>query len=255
MIAALMIDPDDSVDFPGNTATALGRPLAAYPFIATRASAQIQRQYVVTASLPVKSVALQNDAVIIDPPPPSDSGNSVFLDMLTHGVRYIRNELKGEADQLELVCVFLSNAPAVTPDLLNAGLDAMLSRPELDAAISVSPHKRWNPYFARRESAQGLLEPYIPGRPTPPTDAWYPDWSLQLLRPRCLDKLDAGLALPWLSGKVLALKQWGGCPVDYQWQVPAVEYWLKKHGFADLTPTFELQPKPQPAPAPRDGRR
>ena len=48
--------------------------------------------------------------------------------------------------------------------------------------------------------------------------------------------------------KTLALKQWGGGPVDYQWQVPSAEFWLKKHGLSDLTPSRELQPKPQPAP-------
>ncbi|MBI3289237.1 MAG: hypothetical protein HYZ74_06940, partial [Elusimicrobia bacterium] len=34
MICALLVDPDDSIDFPGNGAEVLGRPLAAYPLLA-----------------------------------------------------------------------------------------------------------------------------------------------------------------------------------------------------------------------------
>ena len=41
MICALMLDPDDSPDFPGNTGQALGRPLAAYPFIAAPATGAV----------------------------------------------------------------------------------------------------------------------------------------------------------------------------------------------------------------------
>ncbi len=257
MICSLMLDPDDSLDFPGSTATALGRPLAAYPFIAARATAQIGRHYVVTGTLPVKSVALQNGAVIIDPPPASDSGSMHKKDMLVHGYRALRQDLKGDEGKLELVCLFLANAPTVTPELLNEGLEAMASRPDLDSAVSVSPHNRMNPYSARRESADGLLEPYVP-QPAPQgklPEAWFPDWGVQFLRPRALDAMDGAGPMPWLGRKVLPLKQWGCAPVDFQWQIPGLEYWLKKQGFSDLTPSLELQPKPQPQLAPREGRR
>ena len=34
----------------------------------------------------------------------------------------------------------------------------------------------------------------------------------------------------WMGKKIAPIKSWGGCDVDYEWQIPAVEYWLKKHG-------------------------
>ena len=48
----------------------------------------------------------------------------------------------------------------------------------------------------------------------------------------CLEKMEEGL-LPqkWMGKKIAPIKSWGGCDVDYEWQIPAVEYWLKKSNF------------------------
>ena len=58
--------------------------------------------------------------------------------------------------------------------------------------------------------------------------------SLSIVRPHCLEDLRAGI-LPqrWMGNRIFPLKQWGGCDVDYEWQVPQVEFWLRKHGFTE----------------------
>jgi hypothetical protein len=58
--------------------------------------------------------------------------------------------------------------------------------------------------------------------------------GLSVVRPECLENLDDGL-LPqkWMGQKIYPLKQWGGLDVDFEWQLPQVEYWLKKHGFTE----------------------
>lgn len=249
MICSLLIDADDSPDFPGNTATALGRPLAAYPMMAARGSGFIRRHYVLTASQPVKSVAAQNDAVIIDPPQDGES-------RLLHGWRLIAEDLKGEKDKLELLCVFSAQSPRITTELVEEGLEKLHAQPEFDSAASVTPGNRFHPLYAMREGAGGALERWVKDYGEKPGDVWYPDLGVQILRPAMLER-KAGPERPpfwWLGARCLPLKQWGGGPVDYQWQIPAVEFWLKKHGASDLTPNLELQPKPQPQPQ-REGRR
>jgi len=69
MICSLMLDCDDSVDFAGNTGTALGRPLSAFPLMAAKNSRHIPRHFVVSSSPAVKAVTLQYDAALIDSPP------------------------------------------------------------------------------------------------------------------------------------------------------------------------------------------
>jgi hypothetical protein len=37
------------------------------------------------------------------------------------------------------------------------------------------------------------------------------------------------------------LKQWGGCDVDYAWQIPSVEYWLREHGFSETKVPYNFR--------------
>ncbi|MDE2040079.1 MAG: hypothetical protein KGO96_04010 [Elusimicrobia bacterium] len=242
MICALLLDPNDAPDFPDNSGQALGRPLAAYPFIAARATGLIGRYYAVTASAAIKTVALQNSAVLIDPP----KERAEPRELLRAGFLYIQDDLRSE-DPLELLLVFFSNAPLVTNALLRSGIEALQARPELDGALSVSPSARRHPLFAKREQ-DGLLEPLAAaGGPAAARELWYPDWSVQILRPRLLRPPYSGAPpFPWLGGKVLPLKQWGGGPIDYRWQIPSAEYWLLKQGYPDLNAELQPQPKPQP---------
>lgn len=250
MICALMLDFDDSPDFPKGEGTAFGRPLAAYPLMAAKSSGHIRRHYVLTQAPAVKSVALQYAAHIIDPPPET-AKDHCLESFLKHGCRFIKEDLKGEKESLDLLVVLLANAPAVTVEMLDSGLEALQHKPELDSAASVSPFGRLNPFYARREGAGGLLEPYVRHDPQARGEVWYPDWSLQILRPRVLEEMTGEPPLAWLGRKVFPLKQWGAGPVDYKWQIPALEFWLKKHGVSDLTPNLELQPKPKLQPAPK----
>lgn len=245
MIASLLLDLDDAPDFPGATGQALGRPLAAYPFIAARATGAVRRYYVVTSSQPVKAVALQNGAVIIDPPAASNGVQTPAEAFLRHGFKFALEDAKSDKETIDILMVFFANAPAITGDVLQQGLDALQAKPELDSAVTVSPFNRLKPSCARRVGENGLLEPYatvVPGA----GDVWYPDYAAQLLRPRCLEGACAGQApFPWLGRKILPLKMWGVGPIDFQWQIPSLEYWLKKHGFADLSASLELQPQPK----------
>ena len=62
-------------------------------------------------------------------------------------------------------------------------------------------------------------------------DVWFADMGVSVVRPRCLDELEQGL-LPqkWMGRRIGPIESWGGCDVDYPWQIPGVEYWLLAHG-------------------------
>ena len=63
-------------------------------------------------------------------------------------------------------------------------------------------------------------------------DVYYADMSVSIVRPKCLENIKEGL-LPqkWMGKKIAAIPSWGGCDVDYEWQLPMVEFWLKKNGY------------------------
>lgn len=246
MICALMLGRDGSRGFPGkNTALVLGRPLMAYPLLAAKGSKRVERSYVSTDSPSIKAVAARYGACVIDRPAELCTPQALGEDAFAHGYRVIRDELRAAGQELELLVLLFCNAATVSATLIDDGVIALRSRPELDSAVSVSRYNMWSPLRARRQTKDGLLEPFVPfetfGDPKTLNcdrdsqgDVWFADMSVSIVRPRCLENLQDGL-LPqkWMGRKIHPLKQWGGCDVDYEWQMPGVEFWLRKNGYAE----------------------
>jgi len=261
-VCALLIDLDDAADFQDSAGSVLGRPMAAYPLMAARTSAHVRRIYVVTGSPPVKAAALQYDAIIIDPPP---TDKPSLKDYLQHGRHEVAADLGHEDTELELLVMLFPNAPAVTKDMIDSGVEALLDRPELDSALSVAPMDRWAPNLTRRQNADGLLDPFLPAGKDPQAQAvlnsperaiaWYPTWGVTVLRPEILDSISGDEAWPWLGRKILPIKTWGPGLIDYHWQLPGLEHWLKKNGIPDLSENLKRQPLPKPQLSPKDDRR
>jgi hypothetical protein len=255
VIVSLMLDPADSPDFPGNEAEVLGRPLSAYPLIAARRSRNVGRRYVHAQTQIVRRTAMQYDAVLVEPPLESTTDQ---IEALLYSWRFIRDDLKHEGAEVELLVVTYAHTGTITAEMIDKGIEALTHDPSLDSAVSVSIYDRWNPRRALREGPEGLVEPFDP-TPPPIGEALYPDWGCKILRPALLE---AGLGsasphpFPFCGKKVFPMKQRGGGPVDYAWQVPKMEYWLKKMGLTDASPSWQPQPKLQPSPksAPKPGR-
>jgi hypothetical protein len=252
MICALLLDADDSPDFPGNGAEVLGRPLCAYPLIAARHAREIGRTFVLTDSPTVRRVALQYGAHLLTPlrrepgaPPPSEAA------MLAAAYPQIVDDLTAEKTELELLVVLHANTGAVHARHIDEGISALLDDETLDSAVTMSRYDRWAPNRAYRDGEGGQVLPAA--RAADMGTPWFPDWGAQVLRPRLVAAVTpVSPELSWLGAKVKALKQAGGGPVDYAWQVPKMEYWLKKQGF---TETQRPEPKPKLQPAPKGDRR
>ena len=97
----------------------------------------------------------------------------------------------------------------------------------------------WSPLRARRIDKKGYLKPFVPFKTfgNPKTlncdrdsqgNVYFADMSVSVVRAKCLENLDKGL-LPqkWMGKNIKAINSVAGCDVDYKWQIPSVEYWLK----------------------------
>lgn len=245
MICAVLVDPDDSPDFPDNSAEVMGRPLAAYPLMAAKGSQFVRRVYAQTSSPVVARVAAQYAAVSLLPPKRADHERLSDEALIAHAWPQIVDDLKAEKTEVELLVVLFANTGAVSTPLIDEGVQALLDDATLDSAATVSLYDRWTPRRALREDAGGLLVPYAECAPAA-GDPWFPDWGAVVARPSVIAALRPDSApLSYLGKKVRPLKQVGGGPVDRQWQVPKMEYWLKKQGVRD-NPRPEPMPKLQP---------
>lgn len=243
MIAALLLGREGSVGFPGkNTYPVLGRPMMEYPLLAALNARHVDEIYVSTDSEKIKDIGKKNGATIIDRPAYLCTKAALGEDAYVHGYHHIKNEMKRD---IELMVLLFCNAATILSKTIDEGIEILRNDPKLDSAVSVSAYNMWSPLRARRIMGDGLLRPFVPfetfGDPKTLNcdrdsqgDVWFADMSVSIVRPRCLDNLKDGL-LPqkWMGQKIYPLKQWGGCDVDFEWQIPQVEYWLQKYGFSE----------------------
>ena len=242
MIAALLIGREGSVGFPGkNLYPILGRPLMEYPLLAAMNAPSVDEVYVSTDSEAIKSVARKNKAFVIDRPAHLCTKEALGEDAFVHGYEHV----KGLGKDIEFMLLLFCNAPCVLPAQIEEGIKVLREREDVDSVITASKYNMFSPVRARRVGEDGLLQPFIPFESYAKDikvncdrdaqgDVYFADVCLSIVRPRCLENIENGI-LPqkWMGRKIHPIKQWGGLDVDYEWQVPQAEFWLRNHGFGE----------------------
>jgi hypothetical protein len=245
-VAALMLGRGGSTGFPGkNLHPVLGLPLMAYPLLAARKSRYVSRIFVSTDAEDIMEVGRNYGAEIIVRPPELCTPTALGEDAFAHGYRVIRDQLAAENEQVELMVLLFANAVTITGELIDQGIETLRTDPTFDSAVTVSRYNMWSPLRARKLGPDGCLHPFVPfetfGDPKTLNcdrdsqgDVFFADMGVSVVRPQCLEHLETGL-LPqkWMGQRIAPILSWGGCDVDYEWQVPAVEYWLRQHGYAE----------------------
>ena len=243
-IAALLLGRGGSTGFPGkNLYPLLERPLMAYPLLAARASKYIDHIYVSTDAEEIMAVGRRYGAEIIVRPPELCTPQALGEHAFVHGYEVIRERLAAKGETVELIVLLFANAATITGALIDQGVETLRADPAFDSAVTVSRYNMWSPLRARRLDAAGCLQPFVPfetfGDPRTLNcdrdsqgDVYFADMGVSIVRPHCLEQLEAGL-LPqkWMGQRIAPIFSWGGCDVDYAWQMPGVEYWLHEHGY------------------------
>lgn len=254
MIVAILMGRKGSKGFPGkNLYLVLGKPLAYYPMKAAKGCPEIDKIYLSTNDKQLMELADENGVEIINRPPELCTDESLGEHVYVHAYktvkertedRGLRTEWKRQNKKvdIEFVVLLMCNAPTITSKTISEGIKVLREHPEYDSAVTVSKYNMWSPLRARKIGEGGLLHPFVPfetfGNPKTLNcdrdsqgDVWFADMGVSIVRPHCLESLENGI-LPqkWMGQKIYPLKQWGGLDVDYEWQIPQVEYWLRKHG-------------------------
>lgn len=239
MISSLLLGRRGSKGFPGkNMASVLGRPLAWYPMKIAKSVPEIQKTFLSTDDPELIAIAKSLDVEIIERPDYLANDQALGEHAYQHGYQEICKRLNHTP---ELIVLLFCNAATITVKAIQQGIEILRKQPEFDSAVTVSRYNMWSPLRARKLAADGSLQPFVPfetfGDPETLNcdrdsqgDVLFADMSCSVVRPRCLDNLDDGL-LPqkWMGQKIAPILQEAGCDIDYEWQVPVVEWWLKKY--------------------------
>jgi hypothetical protein len=242
-VAALLLGRKGSTGFPGkNLRPVLGRPLVAYPLMAARDSVHVDRIFVSTDDPEIAAIGVEHGAEVIERPPELCTPEALGEDAYRHGYEVIRDRLVATGEEVEMLALLFANAPTVSGELIDRGVETLRADPALDSAVTVSRYNMWSPLRARRLTPEGTLDPFVPfetfGDPATLNcdrdsqgDVLFADMGLSMVRPRCFDAMEEGL-LPqkWMGQRIAPIESWGGCDVDYEWQLPGVEFWLRAHG-------------------------
>lgn len=246
VVCALMIGRKGSIGFPGkNVYPVLGRPLTAYPLMAASNSKSVDRIFVSTDCPEIMLISSGFKAEMIERPPELATKQALGEDVFAHGYFEIKRRLAAEGKQIELVVLLFANAATLNAEMIDQGVEILRKNAQYDSAVTTSVYNMWSPLRARKLGADGCLTPFVPfetfGDPRTLNcdrdsqgDVHFADMSVSVVRPHCLENLSAGM-LPqkWMGQKIASIPSWGGCDVDYEWQVPMVEFWLRKHGIKE----------------------
>lgn len=254
MIAALACGQPDGKSFPGlGTFPLIGRPMMVYPLLAAQHAQQVQKVFLSTNAASMARVAKHLGVTVLDRHSELLAPDAPLESIINNGYRQITKQLD---EPLEALVVLLCNAPTVTADMIDKGVEMLLSDSDRDAVVSVSAHQEFNPRYALRLSASNRLEPmaiHIPRE----DEVFFPDALVWIFRPRSYFEsvISDGWLMDFSNRNAAPLIHEGYGDVDYIWQVPAIEDWLRRRGFTeertpyDVMPSTAVQPTISPKPS------
>ena len=240
MITALILGRGGSTGMPGkNVMPIVGRPLMSYPILAATHAKSVDRIFLSTDDEEIAKIGKSMGCELIKRPDFLATKEALAEDAYIHGYHEIRKIIGEEPEALVLL---FCNGATVLASQIDEGVAALRSDPEIDSVTTASCYNMWSPLRARKMTEGGRLVPFIEPEyfgdqvtcdRGSQGDAWYADCSMFVVRPHCMDSRNGAPPFQWLGRSVHAIKQWGGLDIDYHWQVPIVEYWLREHGFTD----------------------
>lgn len=239
MIIAILAGRKGSKGFPGkNMYKVCGKPLSYYPLKAALDCPQIDEVYLTTDDEKLVKLGAEYGAKIIRRPAYLCSDKALSSDVYIHAYNIAQDENKNKI--IDIIVILMCNAPMITTKTLTKGISILKKNPKYDSAVTVSKYNMWSPIRARRIGDDGLLHPFVPLESFGSTkklnsdrdsqgDVWFADMGASIVRTRCLKNIDKGfLPQKWMGRKIYPIKQDCGLDVDYEWQLPQVEYWIRK---------------------------
>ncbi len=249
MIAAILIGRGGSVGLPKkNVLPLLKRPMMSYPLLAAQNSNSVDEIYVSTDSEDIMKIATELNAKIIDRPQKLATSEATVEDVFTHAYKIIKDSSK---EEIEFIVILMCNAVSVLPKTIDAGVEALRNDPSFDSAVTVSGFNMYSPIRARKIHRDGSLVPFVPfenfnfkvdsNRQKQDT-VYFHDCGASVVRPKCLENIEKGL-LPqkWMGQKIFPLTQNGVLDVDYEYEVPIAENWLRQNGFTDTKLPYKIK--------------
>lgn len=246
MVVSLLCGRKDSKGLKDkNIYPVLGRPLTWYPLQAALHSKYIQKFYISTDSQDIADIGRKYNIVIIPRPSELATDEALLEDVIQHGFKYIKDNLN---ETLEMMVLLLCNAATVLPENIDKGIEMLKADNQADSVATVALLNQYSPIRAKRIVANRLV-PAVDMKQFGSAvtcdrkcigDIFFPDASLWIIRPRCMNYQKGQPPFPWMGSNILPIVQQGGLDVDDEEGIYITEIWLRKHGFTETKTPYRL---------------
>tara|TARA_R110002072_G_scaffold1989_2_gene16416 strand:- start:134157 stop:134894 length:738 start_codon:yes stop_codon:yes gene_type:complete len=243
MIVSLLFGRGGSKGLPGKNVTKLlGRKVLHYPIIACQNSKYVEKMYCSTDGEYIAEAAREMGLEIIDRPDELCTDESLIHDAIVHAAKHVTDQHK-----VKYFVITLCNAPNLTTERVDKAIEMLDENPKLDSVISVGRYDMYQPERARTPSKEDpmVLEPYVPFESfkhkvscdrSAHLPSYFSDGGFTVVRSECLiDIHDNLLPFLWMGKTIGYIEQpAGGGDIDYAWQIPVLEEWLRAEGFEEV---------------------
>jgi D-3-phosphoglycerate dehydrogenase len=206
----------------------VGRPVMAYPLLAAAHARGIYRNFLSTGSERLIHVAQSIPQVEIL----RRTGEHVhILEEFAEATRRIIERLGGTPRYM----VFLyGNSPCILSQMIESAVAALEARPQIDSAVTVTRRPEFRPSYSFAMEDSGFLRPHTFVENDP--YRFFLDARLIVVRPEIVLGVRPPLGhFNQILGRAIypILQEDGMGDIDYAWQVPLVERWLRSNGFTE----------------------
>ena len=242
MIPALIIGRKGSRVKDKNVRPILGRPLALYPILAAKHARAVTGVFVSTDSEQIQAIAEAQGCTHIERPAFLATNEALAEDAFKHGYDAIVEQAR---EPIEFIVLLFANGATITPGIIDEGVRFLREHPDHDSAVTVSKYNMFSALRARRIE-DGLVKPFVDPKLFADAtcdrdsqgDTYFVDCSVFVLRPRCFDYTRGEIPFRWIGRTVHPMHQEGGCDVDFEWQFPVVEHFLRRVGFTESSTPY-----------------
>ena len=185
----------------------------------------------------IKKYSKKYNPKIISRPKRIQNPNTLTEDVLQHAHNEIKKDIGG-IKNIKYYILLYANGAFLNSTLIKRAVNKLDNNKNFDSCVGVVNADMFTPIRAKIINKKKGIKPFvklnkfknITSNRDSAGSAYFMDLSLQILKPRCFEKMN-GNQKPflWLGNKILPFEKEFGGDIDASWQFTLLEKWLKKN--------------------------
>jgi len=240
-VVAIVFAKEESEKFSRCSFPILGRPVVSYPLMAACHAANVEKAFLSTKSKGLMQLAKGIPGVQIL------ERKTEQKTVLQELKKTLTNLKKNQGMLPEYCAILFGNSPCILSETIESAVDLIIQKPTLDSVVTVARRDEFNPNRSLKMLGNGQLSGYHFKEMN--QYSYFIDSRLIIAKTSVLLKVDQSIDnFNQLLGKKIhpIFLEDGMGDIDYAWQVPHVERWLKINGFSEGATPYPMA-KPETA--------